>query len=67
MNTGIVSKPNEQNIYFKVLTKLFKNLLKQRKVRPKNDVMTNERPVHILPLVNYNFYWPIIGTLYCMT
>ena len=23
--------------------------------------MTNERPVKILPLVNYNIYWPIIG------
>ena len=23
--------------------------------------MTNDRPVYILPLVNYNVYWPIIG------
>ena len=29
--------------------------------------MTYHRPVHILPLVNYNVYWPIIGHLHCMT
>ena len=28
--------------------------------------MTNDRPVYILPLFNYNAYWPIIGHLYCM-
>ena len=26
--------------------------------------MTNNRPVYILPLVNYNVYWLIIGHLY---
>ena len=26
--------------------------------------MTSDRPVYILPLVNYNIYWPIIGHLY---
>ena len=29
--------------------------------------MTNDRPVYILPLINYNVYWPIIGHLNCMT
>ena len=29
--------------------------------------MTNDRLVYILPLYNYNVYWPIIGNLYCMT
>ena len=29
--------------------------------------MTNNRPVYILPFVNYNVYWPIISNLYCMT
>ena len=29
--------------------------------------MTNDRPVYILPLVNCNVYWPIIGHLFCMT
>ena len=29
--------------------------------------MTNDRPVNILPLINYNIYWPIIGYLYYMT
>ena len=29
--------------------------------------MTNDRPVYILPLVNYNTFWPIIDHLYCMT
>ena len=29
--------------------------------------MTNDKPVFILPLVNVNDYWPIIGHLYCMT
>ena len=28
--------------------------------------MTNDRPAYILPLVNINIYWPIIGHLYCM-
>ena len=28
--------------------------------------ITNNRPVYILPLVNYNVYWPFIGYLYCM-
>ena len=28
--------------------------------------MTNERPVYILPLVNSNVYWPVIGHLCCM-
>ena len=29
--------------------------------------MTNDRLVYILPLVNYNLYWPIISHLYCTT
>ena len=29
--------------------------------------MTNDRPLYILPLVDYNVYWPIIGHLYCTT
>ena len=29
--------------------------------------MTNYRPVYILPFVNYNVYWPMIGHLYCIT
>ena len=29
--------------------------------------MNNHRPVYILPLANYNVYWPIIGHLYYMT
>ena len=29
--------------------------------------ITNDRPVHVLPLVNYNVQWPFIGYLYCMT
>ena len=29
--------------------------------------MTNDRQVYILPLVNYNVNWSIIGHLYCMT
>ena len=29
--------------------------------------MTNDRPVYILPLVNYSAYWPIIDYLYYMT
>ena len=29
--------------------------------------MTNDRPVYILPLINHNAYWLIIGYLYCMT
>ena len=28
--------------------------------------MTNNMPVYILPLVNINMYWPVIGHLYCM-
>ena len=30
--------------------------------------MTNDKPVYILilPLVDINVYWPIIGQLYCM-
>ena len=31
------------------------------------DKITNERRVYILPLVNYNVYWPLIGQLYSMT
>ena len=27
----------------------------------------NNRPIYILPLVNINVYWPIIGNLYCIT
>ena len=29
--------------------------------------MTNDRPVYILSLINYNAYWPIISHLYYMT
>ena len=29
--------------------------------------MTNNRPIYILPWVNYNVYWPIIGHFYCMS
>ena len=29
--------------------------------------MTNDRRVYILPLVNYNAYWSIIGHLYYIT
>ena len=29
--------------------------------------MTNDSTVYILPLVNFNVYWPIIGHLYWMT
>ena len=29
--------------------------------------ITNDRPVYVLPLVNYNVQWPFIGYLYCMT
>ena len=34
---------------------------------PKRIQITNERPEYILPLVNCNVYWPLIGHLHCLT
>ncbi len=31
------------------------------------DKITDEWRVYILPLVNYNVYWPLMGQLYFMT
>ena len=52
-------------IYFYLL-----NLIRKQLIVPNKKIykkITNDRPVYILPLVNYNVYWPIIGHFYCMT
>ena len=38
-------------------------IVPNKKLRHKIQ-MTNDRPVYILPLINYNVYWPFIGHLY---
>ena len=44
-----------------------KKLIVPNKKRRHSIQMTNDRAVYILPLVNYNVYWPFVGHLYCMT
>ena len=45
----------------------WKQLFVRNKKWRQTIQMTNKRPAYILPLVNYNVYWSIIGHLYCMT
>ena len=52
---------SQQNRHNGIHPEQLKQLIVPDKEMTSYNTNDNDRPVHILPLVNYKVYWPIIG------